>query len=258
MAIRGVLDTPPDMQLDQMWEFWGDGMPFGLGPNRLPHGFGTNWYASARRGEGSPAEALAWACDAYAGFPEPVRATLAAATPAQTVVNTILESRRPRWLVRGRYVLVGDAAHADVAQPRPRGMRGDGRRRRARRGAQQARTARRWSLRPGSAASRAANEGRGRDGAAGRPLAPALARAGRRRLARALMCCVSRSWVLSLTNEVTLYHTPTLATEARYQTITSSRATRLPPFLSNQHPIHDFVTMPVSSSTGCKSVSTSR
>lgn len=112
VAIRGVLDTPPDMQLDQMWEFWGDGMLFGLGPNRLPHGFGTNWYASARRGEGSPAEALAWACDAYAGFPEPVRATLAAATPAQTVVNTILESRRPRWLVRGRYVLVGDAAHA--------------------------------------------------------------------------------------------------------------------------------------------------
>jgi hypothetical protein len=69
VAIRGVLDTPPDMPLDQMREFWGDGMLFGVGPNRLPHGFGTNWYASARRGEETPAEALAWAREAYAGFP---------------------------------------------------------------------------------------------------------------------------------------------------------------------------------------------
>jgi len=112
VAIRGVLDAPPDIPLDQMREYWGDGMLFGVGPNRLPHGFGTNWYASARRGGETPAEALAWAREAYRGFPEPVRATLAAATPEQTVVNTILESRRPRSLVRGRYLLVGDAAHA--------------------------------------------------------------------------------------------------------------------------------------------------
>jgi 2-polyprenyl-6-methoxyphenol hydroxylase-like FAD-dependent oxidoreductase len=112
VAIRGVLETPPDTPLDQMHEFWGDGMLFGVGPNRLPHRTGTNWYASTRRREDTPAGALAWARDAYAGFPELVRATLAAADPERTVVNTILESRRTRELVKGRYVLVGDAAHA--------------------------------------------------------------------------------------------------------------------------------------------------
>ncbi len=112
VAIRGVAPTPPDMPLDQMREFWGDGMLFGTGPNRLPHGMGTNWYASARRGEESPADALAWAREAYAGWPSLVRETLAAADPEQMVVTTILESRRPRTLVRDRYVLVGDAAHA--------------------------------------------------------------------------------------------------------------------------------------------------
>lgn len=112
VAVRGVLETPPDTPLDQMHEFWGDGLLFGVGPNRLPHVVGTNWYASGRRDEGTPAEALDWARDAYAGFPELVRVALASADPEQTVVNTILESRRPRELVRGRYVLVGDAAHA--------------------------------------------------------------------------------------------------------------------------------------------------
>lgn len=112
VAIRGVLDTPPDTPLDQMHEFWGDGMLFGVGPNRLPHGTGTNWYASTRRGEDTPARALAWARDAYAGFPALVRATLSAADPERTVVNTILESRRARELVKDRYALVGDAAHA--------------------------------------------------------------------------------------------------------------------------------------------------
>lgn len=112
LAIRGVLDSPPPAPPGRMLEFWGDGMLFGVGPNRMPDGVGTNWYAAARRGEESPAEALAWARDAYAGFPEVVRSTLSAADAEWTVVNAILESRRPRGLVKGRYVLVGDAAHA--------------------------------------------------------------------------------------------------------------------------------------------------
>lgn len=112
VAIRGVLETPPDTPLDRMHEFWGEGMLFGVGPNRLPHHIGTNWYASSRRGEDTPAGALAWARNAYAGFPELVRATLASADPERTVVNTIVESRRARELVRDRFVLVGDAAHA--------------------------------------------------------------------------------------------------------------------------------------------------
>ena len=112
VAIRGVSDEPPSTTLDRMHEFWGDGMLFGVAPNPLPHGIGTNWYASARRREDTPAAALAWARRAYAGFPELVQETLAAADPDRTVVNTILEGRRPRALVRDRYVLVGDAAHA--------------------------------------------------------------------------------------------------------------------------------------------------
>ena len=112
VAIRGVSETPPDTPLNQMHEFWGDGMLFGVAPNPLPHCTGTNWYASARRGEDTPARALAWARGAYAGFPDLVRETLAVADPERTVVNTILESRHPRALVRDRYVLIGDAAHA--------------------------------------------------------------------------------------------------------------------------------------------------
>lgn len=112
VAIRGVAMTPPDTPLDQMHEFWGDGMLFGVAPNPMPHGTGTNWYASARRRESTPGEALAWASRAYARFPGLVRDTLAVADPERTVVNTILESPRTRELVRDRYVLVGDAAHA--------------------------------------------------------------------------------------------------------------------------------------------------
>ncbi|GGD30444.1 FAD-dependent monooxygenase [Nocardioides daphniae] len=112
VAVRGVLPEPPEGPLDRMQEFWGDGMLFGIGPNLMADGLGTNWYASARRPEGSPGELLAWARSAYAQWPEAVRATLAAATEERTVVNSILESRRPRRLVEGRYVLVGDAAHA--------------------------------------------------------------------------------------------------------------------------------------------------
>lgn len=112
VAVRGVLETPPDTPLDRMHEFWGDGMLAGVGPNPLSGHTGTNWYVSARRGEETPEAALAWAREALAGFPELVRSTLAAADPSRAVVNTILESRHPRALVRDRYVLVGDAAHA--------------------------------------------------------------------------------------------------------------------------------------------------
>lgn len=112
VAIRGVTPNPPQGPLDRMHEFWGDGMLFGVGPDPLPSGIGTNWYASARRGEESPERALEWARTAFADFPEPVRDALAAATPEQTVVNTILESRPIRRLARDRYVLIGDAAHA--------------------------------------------------------------------------------------------------------------------------------------------------
>lgn len=109
VAIRGVVAAAPP---DQMLEYWGERLLVGVGPNRLPQGLGTNWYVAARRPEEPAAEALAWARHAVARFPEPVRDALSRAVPELTVVNTIWESRRPRTLVKDRYVLVGDAAHA--------------------------------------------------------------------------------------------------------------------------------------------------
>ena len=112
VAVRGMLETPPAAPLDQMHEFWGDSMLAGVAPNPLKNHVGTNWYVSARRSAQAPEEALVWARQAYAKFPDLVRETLAAATPERTVVNMILESPRTRHLSRGRYVLIGDAAHA--------------------------------------------------------------------------------------------------------------------------------------------------
>lgn len=112
VAVRGVTEVPPAAPQDAMHEFWGNGRLFGVAHNPLHGGLGTNWYAAAKRPESSPEEALAWARAAYAGFPSLVRDTLARATPEQTVVNTILESRPARRVVKDRYVLVGDAAHA--------------------------------------------------------------------------------------------------------------------------------------------------
>ena len=45
-------------------------------------------------------------------FPEPVRRVLAEAAPERTLVNEVLGSPAPKGLVRDRYVLIGDAAHA--------------------------------------------------------------------------------------------------------------------------------------------------
>lgn len=112
VALRGVTPEPPDAPRDQMHEYWGEGLLFGVGTNRMPEGLGTNWYAAARRPAEDADAALAWARDAYAGFPRLVQEALAAATPGRTVVNSVLVSPRARKLVRGRYVLVGDAAHA--------------------------------------------------------------------------------------------------------------------------------------------------
>lgn len=113
VAIRGVLPSGSLPQLDQMNEFWGAGLLFGVGPNPMDDGIGVNWYAAARGSETLPSEALTWARDsAYARFPALVRQTLDAATPELTVVNSIMESAPTRTFVRGRYVLIGDAAHA--------------------------------------------------------------------------------------------------------------------------------------------------
>ncbi len=110
VAMRGVSQDPPDTALDRMHEFWGDGKLFGVAPNPFPTASApTGTPRPARRGHAGGRPRLA---GEYAGFPQLVRDTLAAAHPEHTVVNTILTSRHPRTLVKDRYVLVGDAAHA--------------------------------------------------------------------------------------------------------------------------------------------------
>lgn len=111
MALRGVVTgavgaySPGQRGLH---EFWGRGLLFGTSPSVGA----TNWYAAARERTVTPAEGLDWARAAYAGFPPAVRAVLAAADPAHTLVNRVVEAPTLGSLVRGRHVLVGDAAHA--------------------------------------------------------------------------------------------------------------------------------------------------
>lgn len=107
VAMRGILQRPCD--LDGMGEYWLERMLFGLSVNAQDT---TNWYACAADMPVDPATALAWARDRFNRFPEPVRTVLTAARPEHTVVNPVIEARTTTRLVRGRYVLIGDAAHA--------------------------------------------------------------------------------------------------------------------------------------------------
>lgn len=112
MAFRGVIDgdvaelNPGQVGLH---EFWGGRSLFGVTPNTRGT---TNWYASMAEFAATPAEAIAWARDHYAGWPPVVGEVLRRADPERTLVNRIVEAPTLRSLVRGRHVLVGDAAHA--------------------------------------------------------------------------------------------------------------------------------------------------
>ncbi|WP_176611672.1 FAD-dependent monooxygenase [Actinomadura sp. WMMB 499] len=76
-------------------------------------GGGTNWFVTVpERRFADPAGALAAARERFAAHPAPVRRVLAAADPGLTLVNDLWAARWPGRLVRGRAVLVGDAAHA--------------------------------------------------------------------------------------------------------------------------------------------------
>lgn len=112
MAFRGVVDGDVD-QINPgqrgLHEFWGRRSLFGISPNTRGT---TNWYASMAEFPATPAQALAWSREHYAGFPAPVQEVLRRATAERTLVNRIVEAPTVRSLVRGRFVLVGDAAHA--------------------------------------------------------------------------------------------------------------------------------------------------
>jgi 2-polyprenyl-6-methoxyphenol hydroxylase-like FAD-dependent oxidoreductase len=77
-------------------------------PGRENHVYG---YAAATRG-GAAGDNPQWLAATFAGFPEPVRVTLAALLdPGRLYHSPVEEVRCERWS-RGRLALIGDAAHA--------------------------------------------------------------------------------------------------------------------------------------------------
>lgn len=107
-VLRGVVDeTIAD---DSLREFWGVGDMMGMTPQ--PDG-GTNWFVGVpqRHFDGS-ADALAHVRSRLADYPELTQKVLRAADPSRTLVNDLWAARWPGRLVRGRNVLIGDAAHA--------------------------------------------------------------------------------------------------------------------------------------------------
>ncbi|WP_432560144.1 FAD-dependent oxidoreductase [Granulicoccus sp. GXG6511] len=106
-AVRGVLPRPAEV-ID-MAEYWGGRVLFGISPASAHM---TNWYATIRHDPGPPEAALDALRQTHRDFPAPVRRVLAEAEAGRTLVNRILISPLTRRLVRGRHVLIGDAAHA--------------------------------------------------------------------------------------------------------------------------------------------------
>lgn len=110
LALRGILPSP--VQQDQVGEYWGRGDLFGIAAART----GTLWYASYRSRLGphgiDVAAALEQARDRFAGHAPAIRQVLAAATPGGSLVQRLWTTPRLHSYVRGRTVLVGDAAHA--------------------------------------------------------------------------------------------------------------------------------------------------
>lgn len=110
LAVRGVIPEPP--RDDEVAEYWGRGQLYGVGMHRA----GTNWYTAFRSGLGprgiDVAEALRVARDRSAGVAPAISRVLDAATPETTLAQRVWTTPRLRSYVRGRFVLVGDAAHA--------------------------------------------------------------------------------------------------------------------------------------------------
>ncbi|TLM84238.1 FAD-dependent monooxygenase [Pseudarthrobacter sp. NamE5] len=110
LAIRGILPFP--VSQDEVGEYWGRGDLFGMAAARG----GSFWYASYRSGLGpygiDEASVLEQARERYGGYAPAVRRALAAATPGECLVQRLWTVPRLGSYVRGRVVLVGDAAHA--------------------------------------------------------------------------------------------------------------------------------------------------
>ena len=110
VAVRGILPVP--VRSVHVGEYWGRGDLFGIGPASR----GTNWYAAYRSDLG-PAQidvsaALELTRRRYAGHASGIRQVLADATPELSLVQRIWTTPPLRSYIRGRVVLIGDAAHA--------------------------------------------------------------------------------------------------------------------------------------------------
>ncbi|GGA62295.1 putative monooxygenase [Pseudoclavibacter endophyticus] len=107
-VVRGIVDAA--IAADSLAEYWGDGVLFGITPLS---GGRTNWFAEFReRRFADRAEALEYIRMLGAGFPQTVRDVLDAASPERMLVSGVHVARPLARLVRGRAVLIGDAAHA--------------------------------------------------------------------------------------------------------------------------------------------------
>lgn len=110
LAVRGVLPEPAPAEA--MGEYWGRGRLFGVGPHRS----GTNWYAAFRSDLGprhvDVAEALDLARRGLGDLSPGAAHVLASAEPETSLAQRVWTTPRLRSYVRGRLVLVGDAAHA--------------------------------------------------------------------------------------------------------------------------------------------------
>ena len=103
---------PVPLWREHSGEYWGRGHLFGIGPAAA----GTNWYAAFRSGREpgsfSVAEVLAETRGRYACFAPAIREVLAAAAPETSLAQRVWTTPPLGRYVRGRVVLVGDAAHA--------------------------------------------------------------------------------------------------------------------------------------------------
>jgi len=110
LALRGTL--PSRVNPDEVGEYWGRGDLFGMAAARG----GSFWYASYRSGLGpygiDTASALEQARERYSTHAPAIRRTLAAATPEACLVQRLWTVPHLGSYVRGRTVLIGDAAHA--------------------------------------------------------------------------------------------------------------------------------------------------
>ncbi len=110
LAVRGLVPPQPAAAIG---EYWGAGRLFGITP--VPDE-ATNWFCAYRSDLGprgiDVAAALDDARDRVADACPAVRAVLAAASPERTLAQRIWTAPPLGSLVRGRVVLIGDAAHA--------------------------------------------------------------------------------------------------------------------------------------------------